>query len=330
MSPATRFLLYNLLPAMVAGAFVWALVHAGVHLLRIRHGKLRLCLYMAPLIKSTLVLVGMTIVLRWPRDVFEGWRAGALPPQTVAPILVVLTGLVLIARSFAVRRSERVLLAGATSAGQLSPPLAEAYGRVLRAFKERGAHRLGDCDWVPELPAPRLMVTDSDLRSPAVVFGEQPTIVFPRGLINRLQETELDAVLAYELAHVYLRAPLSCLTAEAARTLTLVNSMAGLMAAQLHREEESACDDVAVAATGSADRYAATLLECYRYATESESTGLLTARLQHVPQLLGVRPMLSERIERLVSGRGPAENLGAQYIAFALLWTVLWVLVFSV
>ena len=106
MSPATRFLLYNLLPAMVAGAFVWALVHAGVHLLRIRHGKLRLCLYMAPLIKSTLVLVGMTIVLRWPRDVFEGWRAGALPPQTVAPILVVLTGLVLIARSFAVRRSE--------------------------------------------------------------------------------------------------------------------------------------------------------------------------------------------------------------------------------
>ena len=179
MSPATRFLLYNLLPAMVAGAFVWALVHAGVHLLRIRHGKLRLCLYMAPLIKSTLVLVGMTIVLRWPRDVFEGWRAGALPPQTVAPILVVLTGQVLIARSFAVRRSERVLLAGATSAGQLSPPLAEAYGRVLRAFKERGAHRLGDCDWVPELPAPRLMVTDSDLRSPAVVFGEQPTIVFP-------------------------------------------------------------------------------------------------------------------------------------------------------
>ncbi|HJO05701.1 MAG TPA: M56 family metallopeptidase [Acidobacteriota bacterium] len=327
MTGVTRFLLYNMLPALVAGGVAWALVHAGVRLLGIRHGKLRLCLYMAPLVKSTLVMAGMALVLRWPREVFESWHAGALPPQTVAPILVVLTGLALIGRGVAVRRSRRALLASASPANQVSPPLAEAYGRVLRAFEERGAHRLGDCDWVPELPAPRLMVVDADLRTPAVVLGARPTIVFPRGLVDRLEEGELDAVLAHELAHVYVRAPLSCLSAEAVRAVTMINPVAALMAVQLHREEEKACDDIAVAATGNADRYAATLLECYRYA--NESTGLMAGRLQHVPQLLGVRPMLSERIERLVSGRGPAENLSRQLISFALLWTLLWVLVFS-
>lgn len=80
MSPVARFLLYNLLPAMAAGIFAWALVHAGIQLLRIRHGKLRLCLYMAPLIKSTLVLTGMTLALRWPRG--DMWCSVAAATRT--------------------------------------------------------------------------------------------------------------------------------------------------------------------------------------------------------------------------------------------------------
>lgn len=58
MSTLQQFALYNLSPALVGGTLAWAAVGAGVHLLGVRNGKLRFCLFSAPLVKSTLLLLG--------------------------------------------------------------------------------------------------------------------------------------------------------------------------------------------------------------------------------------------------------------------------------
>ena len=62
MTDAMRFVLFNLLPSLVAGLGVLALVLVGIRIFRIRHGTLRACLLIAPIVKSTLVLVGLTVL----------------------------------------------------------------------------------------------------------------------------------------------------------------------------------------------------------------------------------------------------------------------------
>ena len=69
------FLRFNLGAGLLAGALAWLLVYAGIRVLRIQDGKLRLCLYSAPLIKSTLVILGIDVVTRWDGGFSTAWQA---------------------------------------------------------------------------------------------------------------------------------------------------------------------------------------------------------------------------------------------------------------
>ncbi len=319
MSVVGQFLLNNLLPALVAGSLAWAFVHLAVHLLGIRHGKLRLCPYLAPLLKSTLVLLGLGLVLAWPRELFSEWAARAVPSATVVPIFLLLTGVALIARMILVRRAERSLLAGSTPApaqGRLNAALDE----VMAAYRARAGSLEARCELEALPTRPRLLQREDGLRSPAVVVAEEPTIVFPTTLLSRLDDADLRAALAHEVAHVYLRQPGSCYSSETVRIFSALNPFAGVIAAQLHREEEKACDDVAVDVFGDSDAYAGMLLRSYRFA--AAAAGPLSSKLQFVPQLLGVRPMLSERVEHLMA-RDASRSSATQRLAFAGTWIAL-------
>ena len=315
----TQFLLYNLLPAFAAGLIAWLLIYAGVQLFRIRHGKLRLCLLVAPLVKSTLVMLGLSMAFPWPRELFGGWLNQALPTRVLLPVFIVVAGVAVIGRGSLVARSRRTALAHAVPARAGEARVGEALDRVMAAFRRREpAYAQFNCE--PEPARPDLKVTDAPLHSPLIVTEGRPTIVFPAALIPRLDDHELDGALAHEVAHLRVRNTLPCLASEVCRGLVAVNPMAALMASQLHREEEKACDDLAVGATGDPDVYAGMLLKSYRFA--SERSWPLVAKLQYVPQLLGMKPMLSERVERLVEGPSPQASMGWQYLWFSLLWIV--------
>ena len=123
--------------------------------------------------------------------------------------------------------------------------------------------------------------------------------------------------MAHEVAHLAVRAPFPC-SIEHVRGFATINPMAALMAAQLDREEEKACDDLATIALGGSDIYAEMLLKSYRFASGSVTP--LMGRLQYVPQLLGIKPMLSERIERLLEAPMRAPSLRLQFFSACLLW----------
>ena len=324
MSVLGQFLMNNLLPALVAGSLAWALVHVAVNVFDIRHGKLRMCLYMAPLINSTLVLLGLTTVLRWPRQLFGSWSRAAVPPETLWPFFVALTGAGLLVRWALVRRSRRQLVACAVPApeeGRLVVALDGAMAAYQRNAKQIAAH----CR-LEALPGrPELLLADN-LSSPAVVTSTRPAIVFPVRLVDQLADDELEGAMAHELAHLYLRQPGSCYSSENVRIFAMLNPFAGVMAAHLHREEEKACDDVAVDVVGDPDRYAGMLMRSYEYATAH--SGGLVGRLQYVPQLLGVRPMLSERVEHLMQRSSEGGEV-RQRVGFAVTWALLIVLFFN-
>lgn len=325
MNLVTQFVLHNLLPALVAGSLVWAFVHAAVTVFRIRHGKLRLCLYLAPAVKSTLVLLAVQPVLPWPRDLFQGWAAAAVPTATVLPFFLVATGAVVIIRLALQHRARHALLESSEAVPEAGR-LATALDRVMQRYAANADRIQARCriERLPQRPA--LREREAGLASPAVLTDNNPTVVFPRQLVARLSDSDLEAALAHEVAHVYLRQPFNCFSAESFRLLSSVNPFAGLMAAQLHREEEKACDDVAVDILGDSDGYASMLLRAYRHTASGD--GLLSDRLQYVHQLLGTPPLLSERVENLMR-RDDQGTSARERGAFAAIWVVLVVVFFA-
>lgn len=320
-----RFLGNNLLPALMAGAVAWLAVAVGVRLLDIRHGRLRLCLFLAPPIKSTLVLLGLAPVLPWPREVFRPWAAAAVEPAIMLPLFLVAAGAGVLAQSARAFRERALALRGAEPASDRSPRLAAAYDAVAAVLGPERTRIAAVCGSDPPVRLPALFVTSAPLSSPLVLVDEEPRIVFPAGLIGRLDDAQLRAALAHEVAHLLVRRRLSCTSSEWVRMLTAVSPFALAVAAQLDLEEEKACDDIAVAVTGDAAGYADMLVVGYRYARATGAAPVMAT----VPRLMGFRPSLAQRIERQLGERPPTAGLTAQRLRFACLWLLLVVVLFT-
>lgn len=130
MDALAQFGAYNLLPAIVGGVMVWVLVAVGVYALGIRHGKLRLCLFSAPLIKSTLLLIGIGLVVPWPRQTAVALHGQALAPSQVLPFFMLFTGAAIMLQSFLSSRARRAVMSTATPAEAASPRLSAAHWRT--------------------------------------------------------------------------------------------------------------------------------------------------------------------------------------------------------
>ena len=317
MTGVIQFVQFNLLPALAAGAAVWLLVIVGLRLFGITQPIYRLCLMTAPLIKSTLVLVGVHALLPWPDSVFGDWQRQAVSAGTMVPVFAVLLVVALVVREVAHRRSRRVVLARAQPASDVSPRLAQALARVLDAYRVNQSAIAVACPVAPAVATPALLVTDESLASPVVMTSGAPTIVFPRQLADELSDDEIDGALAHEIAHVQLRQPLWC-SAGTFQVLAGLNPVAMALASHFRREEEKACDDIAVATVGRPTTYAEMLLKSYRFADRQASPARLV--VVHSASLLDWKPMITERIERLVHASWTRPAIWRQLASTAAVW----------
>jgi len=92
-----------------------------------------------------------------------------------------------------------------------------------------------------------------------------PVLVFPGSLVPQLTDDELFAALAHEMAHLTLEQPRWCSSVVVQR-LAGITPLVSLLAAQLHQEEEKACDDMAIAVFGRPEVLSSMLLKIYRFA----------------------------------------------------------------
>ena len=300
MALLARFLTYNLSFCIVSGLLAWLITWAVVRLLEVRSSSLSFCFFSLPVIKSILVLSGIGVIFPWPTQWFSNLQH--LEVHFGQAIVILLTWAIGVSLVYlmVVRKARRSVLQGARPATEVAPRLAAVFETVLDGFQKAPCLQCSDdlCCAIELKSAPRLLVS-ARIHSPlAITDGGEPVILFPAGLVTRLSDVELMGGLAHEIAHFHLRRPSWC-SAGTLQRLTWISPVAGLLGTYLHRQEENACDQLAVAVVGQPEVYAKMLMKSYRYSRGISSTSNWS-QLPVLPRLLGFKPLLSERVEHLL------------------------------
>ena len=97
------------------------------------------------------------------------------------------------------------------------------------------------------------------VRAAAVLGGGQPVIGLQRRLVNALSDTELNAVLVHELAHVVRRDSVASVVQRAVHVLVGWHPGVWWVMRRLALEREMACDEAALAEAGGPKAYATCL-----------------------------------------------------------------------
>jgi beta-lactamase regulating signal transducer with metallopeptidase domain len=143
---------------------------------------------------------------------------------------------------------------------------------------------------------PRLLVA-SEIFSPLAAGFRHPVVILPERLIKEISGAELENVLLHELAHFARRDNWTNLLARLAACAVVLHPVAAWALSRIEGEREAACDDWAVAISGSAREYAATLARLFEVCG-TRRRELLATGMAHRSSRLGERIELVLRAKR--------------------------------
>ena len=109
--------------------------------------------------------------------------------------------------------------------------------------------------------APVRLYESALVQVPTVIGWLRPIILLPASAVTGLSPTQLELILAHELAHIRRRDYLVNLLQTAVETLLFYHPAVWWVSHRMRIEREHCCDDLAVAAGGDAARYARALAD---------------------------------------------------------------------
>lgn len=98
------------------------------------------------------------------------------------------------------------------------------------------------------------------VKSPVTIGWLKPVVLMPIGLVNQLSVEQTEAILAHELAHIARQDYLFNLLQSFIETLFYFNPAVWLLSAQIRRERENCCDDIALRVCGNRLEYVKALV----------------------------------------------------------------------
>lgn len=106
-------------------------------------------------------------------------------------------------------------------------------------------------------------------KGPMTMGFIKPVIFFPIGMINKLSEKEVEAILAHELAHILRHDYLFNILQSLIESLFYYHPAVWWLSNQVRIEREHACDDHAIALTGNKLNYAKALVNVQELSQQS-------------------------------------------------------------
>ena len=89
----------------------------------------------------------------------------------------------------------------------------------------------------------------------------KPVILFPLGLVNQLSTSEVEAILAHEMAHIKRHDYIFNLLQMLVESIFYYHPGIWYISSRINAERENCCDDMAIAFTASNVSYAKTLVK---------------------------------------------------------------------
>jgi bla regulator protein blaR1 len=129
---------------------------------------------------------------------------------------------------------------------------------------------------------------------PTALGWLRPVVLVPAGALVGLTASQLELVLAHELAHIRRRDYLVNLLQTAVETLLFYHPAVWWVSGRMRIEREHCCDDLAVAACGNPVGYARALADLERLGTRGPILAMAASG-----------GSLFDRVARLVTPRGP-------------------------
>lgn len=183
---------------------------------------------------------------------------------------------------------------------------------------------------------PRLLLVEGCPGGAFAHGAARPTIALDPALLDRLDERELEGLMAHELAHLRRADPLTCLVVGLFRDATFFLPTVHIAARWLHREQEESADELAATLTGRPVALASSILKVWE---QSRSGGRVRARVAcaavpvalgpslvdrpwRAPRPLAAAKVVTRRVERLIAGRhrlSRARRLAEVLLATAIL-----------
>lgn len=322
IEPFARFLFFNVGASVLGGLWALALVFAAIHVFGVSRAVTRNRLFTVPLIKSSLVLMGLCTVMPFPRETWRAVHASAIGFGTLAPVLLLLLGMVVLAWPLVRSRAASRLLEQASPIGANARAW-KGLQKVLRGFEARGTASCGGFRFRGQLPAPDIFESP-ERTSVAIIDGDRPALLLPAALVNELDDEELEGVLAHEVAHLALNRPSGCCDPVWLWPLNWLNPTSFAVARLVASQEELACDELAARVTGRPEALASALLKAYRFETGRERRFLPDLLAAHFVERKG---LLKRRIEGLT--KAPAVGADESPFRVGTAWAVVIVLAFS-
>jgi len=154
-------------------------------------------------------------------------------------------------------------------------------------------------------------LVESSLATVPMVIGYlKPVILMPLGAINNLSESEVDAILAHELAHVYRNDFLINIFLSVIEVLFYFNPAVWWISANIRTERENCCDDIAIKLCGNSLAYAKALLSLQELSQTVPGYAMAFA---------GPKNQLLHRIKRILSQPRTKSNMLEKFTATCLL-----------
>ena len=153
------------------------------------------------------------------------------------------------------------------------------------------------------------------INTPMVMGYLKPVILFPLGLVNQLSTSEVEAILAHEMAHIKRHDYIFNLLQMLVESVFYYHPGIWYISSKINAERENCCDDMAITYTANNVSYAKTLVKLQ----DLKKSSLYSPALS----FSGNKQIFTQRIMRLLNQRSSGNQYKDKLFALLLIFASL-------